>query len=400
MNAISGLRRNALDVMVQRLAVELTEELSKHRLDNFPPAAAKEFRRITATEATRFLGVTDSYLRQIAAELFGPTEPGQTRRSYTLHDLDVLRRAMADRSRSPGKFVPARREGERLQSIAVVNFKGGSAKTTTAANLSQYLALYGYRVLAIDLDPQASLTTVFGIAPETGVRDNESLYGAIRYDGERVSPETIIRETYIPGLSVIPGALELMEFEHETPRALLSSPGSSALFLNRVADVLAAVEGRFDVVIMDCPPQLGYLTMSALIASTSVLVTVHPQMLDVASMAQFLTMLGALLSAVSQAAGGERLEFDWLRFLITRFEPTDGPQAQMANFLRRQFGDLVLTNPTLKSTAISDAGLTNQTIYEVERGQFTRSTYDRALDSVNGVNAEITGLMRSAWGRA
>ena len=210
MNAISGLRRNALDVMVQRLAVELTEELSKHRLDNFPPAAAKEFRRITATEATRFLGVTDSYLRQIAAELFGPTEPGQTRRSYTLHDLDVLRRAMADRSRSPGKFVPARRDGERLQSIAVVNFKGGSAKTTTAANLSQYLALYGYRVLAIDLDPQASLTTVFGIAPETGVRDNESLYGAIRYDGDRVSPETIIRETYIPGLSVIPGALELI----------------------------------------------------------------------------------------------------------------------------------------------------------------------------------------------
>ena len=223
MNAISGLRRNALDVMVQRLAVELTEELSKHRLDNFPPAAAKEFRRITATEATRFLGVTDSYLRQIAAELFGPTEPGQTRRSYTLHDLDVLRRAMADRSRSPGKFVPARREGERLQSIAVVNFKGGSAKTTTAANLSQYLALYGYRVLAIDLDPQASLTTVFGIAPETDVRDNESLYGAIRYDGDRVSPETIIRETYIPGLSVIPGALELMEFDtrRRVPYSLL-----------------------------------------------------------------------------------------------------------------------------------------------------------------------------------
>jgi chromosome partitioning protein len=230
--------------------------------------------------------------------------------------------------------------------------------------------------------------------------DNESLYGAIRYDGDRVSPETTIHETYIPGLSVIPGALELMEFEHETPRALLSSPGSSALFLNRVADVLATVEGRFDVVIMDCPPQLGYLTMSALIASTSVLVTVHPQMLDVASIAQFLTMLGALLSAVSQAAGGERLEFDWLRFLITRFEPTDGPQAQMANFLRRQFGDLVLTNPTLKSTAISDAGLTNQTIYEVERGQFTRSTYDRALDSVNVSNAEITGVVRSAWDRA
>ena len=54
----------------------------------------------------------------------------------------------------------------------------------------------------------------------------------------------------------------------------------------------------------------------------------------------------------------------------------------------------------LKSTAISDAGLTNQTIFEVERSQFTRSTYDRALESVDSVNAEIEALIKKAWGRA
>ena len=91
--------------------------------------------------------------------------------------------------------------------------------------------------------------------------------------------------------------------------------------------------------------------------------------------------------------------FDWHRYLITRFEPTDGPQHQMALFLRAMFGGYVLNNPTLKSTAISDAGLTSQTIYEVERSQFTRSTYDRAIESVNAVNEEIAGLIRTAWGR-
>ncbi len=389
----------SLDTLIQRLAVELTEQLAIHRKASFPPAAAKQFRRISASEAQRFLGVTDSYLRQFAAELFGPLEPGQARRSYTLADLTQLREAMAAPSRTPEKFLPFRQDREALTAIAIVNFKGGSAKSTTAANLSQYLALNGYRTLAIDLDPQASLTTMFGVAPESDVGPNQSLYGAIRYDDERVAPERVIRSTYIPNLSLIPGALELMEFEHDTPRALMSSPDSTALFLSRLVDTLTAVERDYDVVVMDCPPQLGYLTMSALTAATAVLITVHPQMLDVMSMAQFLSMLAALLGAVSNAAGGARLNFDWLRFLITRYEPSDGPQAQMTSFLRRQFGDLVMQAPTLKSTAISDAGLTSQTIYEVERTQFTRSTYERALESVNAVNAEIVSLIRASWRR-
>ena len=71
----------------------------------------------------------------------------------------------------------------------------------------------------------------------------------------------------------------------------------------------------------------------------------------------------------------------------------------MAAFLRLIFGDYILKSPTLKSTAISDASITSQTIYEVERSQFTKATYDRALESVNAVNAEILGLITAAWGR-
>jgi chromosome partitioning protein len=69
-------------------------------------------------------------------------------------------------------------------------------------------------------------------------------------------------------------------------------------------------------------------------------------------------------------------------------------------FLRSIFGEHVLIHPMLKSTAVSDAGLTNNTLFEVERGQFTRSTYDRALEAMNNVNAEIETLIKKAWGRA
>jgi chromosome partitioning protein len=400
MNVQAPFQPPSADALLEGDSDLLLEQLASHRIASFPPAASKEFRKLSPGEAMRLLGVTDSYLRQTAAAIPGLTEPGQSRRSYSLKDLAQLRQMMEARSRSPGKFVPVRRDEEHLQCIAVVNFKGGSAKTTTAANLTQYLALHGYRTLAIDLDPQASLTTLFGVAPETAVGPGQSLYGAIRYDGERAPFSSIVRSTYIPTLDLVPAGLELMEFEHELPRAMMSSRAAEngAGFFEQISASLGPIANEYDVVVIDCPPQLGYLTLSALFAATSVLITVHPQMLDVMSMGQFTRMLSQLLRAVSNALG-TKLSYDWVRYLLTRFEPTDGPQAQMAAFLRALFTERVLHNPTLKSTAIADAGLTSQTIYEVERTQFTRSTYDRALDSVNAVNGEIVGLIRSAWGR-
>lgn len=277
-----------------------------------------------------------------------------------------------------------------------MNFKGGSGKTTTAAHLAQFLALRGYRVLAIDLDPQASLSALFGHQPELDVGPNETLYGAIRYDSERRPLSDIVRATYTSGLHIVPGNLELMEFEHDTPRILAGRSMETAFFA-RVAEALSEIEDHYDVVVVDCPPQLGFLTMSALCAATSVLITVHPQMLDVMSMSQFLSMTGNLMEVVERAGG--RANYDWMRYLVTRFEPNDGPQVQMTGFMRAIFGKRLLENAMVKSTAISDAGITKQTLYEVERSQFTRGTYDRALDSLTAVNGEIESLVQLAWGR-
>ena len=115
-------------------------------------------------------------------------------------------------------------------------------------------------------------------------------------------------------------------------------------------------------------------------------------------MSQFLQMTGDLLATVADA--GADTDYDWMKYLVTRYEPGDGPQNQMVAFLRSIFGEHVLNHPMLKSTAISDAGLTNQTIFEIERSALTKSTYDRAMESVNNVNSEIEALIKGAWGRA
>jgi chromosome partitioning protein len=126
-------------------------------------------------------------------------------------------------------------------------------------------------------------------------------------------------------------------------------------------------------------------------------ITVHPQMLDVMSMSQFLKMASDLLSVVRNAGGTVR--YDWIRYLVTRFEPGDLPQSHMVAFMRKMFGDFVLKSAMLKSTAISDAGINKQTLYEVSKERYSKSTYDRAMESLNSVNSEIEDLIKKAWGR-
>lgn len=380
-------------------ARQLSAKLLAHRKKLFPPEARKTLRRFSSGEAAKLIGINDGYLRQLSLDGKGPQpETSPTgRRSYSFEDIQALRVFLDEGGKAGRRYLPRRGKNEHLQVISVANFKGGSGKTTTAAHLAQYLALQGYRVLAIDLDPQASLSALHGYQPEFDIGENETLYGAIRYDSARRDLKDIIRRTYFPGLDIIPGNIELMEFEHESPKALAEKKQGDDLFFARVAQALGTVADDYDVVVLDCPPQLGFLTLSALCAATAVLITVHPQMLDLMSMCQFLIMTSDLLSVVAKAGGN--MEYDWMRYLVTRFEPTDGPQTQMVAFMRSIFGERVLTSSMVKSTAISDAGITKQTLYEVSREQFTRATYDRAVEALGAVNGEIEGLIRTAWGR-
>jgi chromosome partitioning protein len=386
---------------IARHAGVLSGQLRSLRTVMFPPSANKGLRSFTSGEVARIVGVSDGYLRQLSLDGLGPAPALSSggRRSYSLAQINELRLYIAGaRPKDALQFWPRRRVGEKLQVLAVTNFKGGSAKTTTSLYLTQYLALQGFRVLAIDLDPQASLSAMFGYQPEFDIGENETLYGALRYDDKRRPMQEVIRTTYFDGVGLVPGNLELMEFEHETPKAITDGKArGSDIFFRRVAAAIREIEADFDVVVIDCPPQLGYLTLGALNSATAMLVTIHPQMVDVASMSQFLLMTADLM-AVIEDAGGE-INHDFLRYVITRHDPNDVPEAQIVALLRGLFGEDVLQATAWKSTAIANAGLTKQSLYELDRGSVGRAAYDRALESVDAVNSEIVNLIKKAWGR-
>lgn len=377
-------------------ATRLSDALNAHMRNSFQPESRKTLRKFHPAEVAELTGISMSNLRTRHQEGDFPDveTDSRGRRLYSAADIDRIRSVMALTGRNGEAYRPGRREGDGMQVLSIVNFKGGSSKTTTAIHLAQRYALRGYRVLAIDMDPQASLTTMFGYRPEIEFADSGTIYDALRYE-DPVPLSQVIRKTYFHKLDLVPAGLLLSEYETETAYALqhrIDPP-----FTQRLSIALDEVEADYDLVIIDCPPQLGFTTMSSLLASTGLLITVVPSMLDVASMAQFLEMAGETVRTLEDSAGPTDWRF--LKFLIARYEPMDVPQVQMAGFLRSILLDQVLTTPMLKSTAISDAGMTQQTIYELDPNQVVRKTLDRILESVNGVADELERVIQQAWGR-
>ncbi len=204
--AISPEDGQAIHELVGAHARTLSARLQAHRKQLFPPMAHKTLRRFTSGEAARLIGTDDSVLRRLSLAGKGPTVDvaSNGRRSYSAEDIQGVRTYLDAHGKGEKRYLPWRTGDEKLQVITVVNFKGGSGKTTTATHLAQHLALRGYRVLAIDLDPQASLSAMHGYQPEFDIGENETLYGAIRYDERRRDLQDIIRRTYFANLDSCP----------------------------------------------------------------------------------------------------------------------------------------------------------------------------------------------------
>lgn len=201
--------------------------------------------------------------------------------------------------------------------IAVVNQKGGVAKTTTVANLAYALAALGQRVLAVDVDPQASLTFYLGQDERALERHKRTLYWALA--GERTFEQLVIAGP--PDL--IPSSIALARADAE----LLAEPGASWL----LKEGLEPLKAGYDLVLLDCPPTLTLLTVNALAAADTVLIPVKTDLLSTLGIPQLLETIAKV-----QRRANPKLKIAGI--LPTLLNPHYAHDAEVLNEIRASFG--------------------------------------------------------------
>jgi chromosome partitioning protein len=364
-------------------------------LDN-APEERKRLRQFPTVEAAMLLGVSESYLRQITmqgGDFTCGTVANNYRRTFALKELHWILDGLYKKT-GDERYRRHRSPSEKLQVVAVANFKGGAAKTTTAVHLAQYLALRGYRVLAIDLDSQASLTSLFGLQPDTDVGAEATLYPVFRGDCDNLN--SCIRPTYWPRLDLVPANLSLSQAEFEMPVRAQRERNLGFWLVLREAIQNSAM--NYDVVILDCPPSLGFMSINAIFASTGVIVPVPPSMIDFASTGQFFRMCSQVLEQIEEIDPDSK-EVDFFKILVAKHIVTDQNQKQIMHLMGANFGDMLLENAMAVTTALDGAGLRKRTYYEIDDQVGTRQSYMRGLAFLNAVNAEIEGVLIKAWDR-
>lgn len=177
-----------------------------------------------------------------------------------------------------------------MRALAVVNQKGGSAKTTTTVNLAATLAENDRRVLVIDLDPQHSATAWYGVTE--GGRGVFDLFA----EPDQVGIEDLIFETGTVGVSLVPSSPWLVGAE----KALSSEPGAEQLLKAKLRELASE---RFDYILLDCPPTLGILTVNALVAVTEILVPVECHVMGLHGLAQLLKTVETVEKRLNRELG-------------------------------------------------------------------------------------------------
>ncbi|WP_028284946.1 AAA family ATPase [Pseudooceanicola nanhaiensis] len=396
----------------------------------------RSLRLFSTWEITRYLipvaqGHFRRVLKQNPALPQGRSETEGGAKWFTLDEVLRLRAHFAAEGSKTKNYRPYRPEGLPAKIMAVANFKGGVGKTSTAAHLAMSAALDGYRVLVIDLDSQGSMTSIFG-----GKVDDEwqtifplfaRHYGShLRIENQRrldrgdpplpfddtlaeameIRAPDLVQATHWPNIDLIGAQLNLYWAEFQVPVWRMQSRGWK--LWETLSDTLASdgILDSYDLVILDTPPALGYLTINGLAAADILLVPLGASFLEFDSTGRFFDMLHTTFNSIEEgenlaarALGREAIYFKWdaVRAVLTRYDGTQ--QAELAALMQAYLGTTLSPHRQGFTALIGQAGEQVQGIYEADYRDFNRETYARGRETFDATWAAVKSLVIGAWRR-
>ena len=396
----------------------------------------RSLRLFSTWEITRYLiPVATGHFRRVLKQ--NPDLPqGQSETTggakwFSFEEVLRLRAHFAAGGSRAKNYLPYRPPGLPAKIVAVANFKGGVGKTSTAAHLAMSAALDGYKVLVVDLDSQGSMTSIFGGQVEDEwqtvfpllarhysrqqQQDNQR-----RLDrGEAPTPlddtlsaalgmtaTDLVQKTHWPNIDLIGAQLNLYWAEFQIPVWRMASRGWK--LWDALTDSLDqdGVLDAYDVIILDTPPALGYLTINGLAAADIVLVPLGASFLEFDSTGRFFDMLHSTFGSIEEAEnmaaralGRDGLAFQWdaVRTVVTRYDGTQ--QAELAALMQAYLGPTLSPHRQDFTALIGQAGEQVQGIYEADYRDFNRETYVRGRETFDATYAALKSLLVGSWRR-
>jgi chromosome partitioning protein len=227
--------------------------------------------------------------------------------------------------------------------LAVANQKGGVGKTTTAINLGAALAALEHRVLVIDCDPQGNATRGLGV-----VAEEPTLYSVLS-SGAPI--EAAIRLTRFPHMSIVPSNRDLVGIEVEFAHA--------EGWESRLREAIAPIREQYSAILLDCPPSLGHLTVSALAASEGVLVPLQCEYFALEGISE-------LVATVRRVQSGLNPRLAIAGILLTMYDDRTNLSREVADEVRRHFGDRVYRTVVPRNVRLAEAPSHGQPILQYD----------------------------------
>lgn len=396
----------------------------------------KTLRHFSTWEITKYLiPVAPAHFRRVLRQNpdlpQGRTETDGGAKWFTLDEVLKLRAFFAAEGAKGRDYLPYRPAGQPAKVLAVANFKGGVGKTSTAAHLAMSAALDGYRVLVVDLDSQGSMTSIFGgrVADEWDTvfpllarhygehlrTENQArldrgeaplpLEDTVAQAMERTAHD-IAQKTHWPNIDLIGAQLDLYWAEFQVPVWRMAA--RSWKLWDALSERLEAdgVLDAYDLIVLDTPPALGYLTINALAAADIILVPTGASFLEFESTGRFFDMLHATFASIEEgeniaarALGRPGLSFEWdaVRAIVTRYDGAQ--QAEFAALMQAYLGTVLSPYRQDFTALVGQAGEQVAGIYEADYRDFNRETYMRGRAAFDETWAAVKRLLIGAWRR-